>query len=161
LLSVFGDNDATVNKKALACLESGLRPIVCVGENLPEREKGVTDRVIYAQLTAALRGVEEEQAMLVTIAYEPVWAIGTGIACEAEEAERVCALIRGRLAALYSPGMAEEVRILYGGSITPDNSFGLMEKEDIDGGLVGGASLEASSFAKIVEETVRAVASGQ
>ena len=86
--SVFGDNDATVNRKALACLESGLRPIVCVGENPQEREKGLTDSIVSAQLTAALGGVEEARAALVTVAYEPVWAIGTGVACDPEEAGR-------------------------------------------------------------------------
>lgn len=161
--SVFGDNDATVNQKALACLANGLRPMICIGENLQERQKEQTDAIISAQLEAALKGVGENEVGLVTIAYEPVWAIGTGIACEAGEAERVCGLIRGWLAALYSREKAEEMRILYGGSVTPENAFGLMEKADIDGGLVGGASLEGASFAAIVENTARAkgVDSGQ
>jgi triosephosphate isomerase len=153
---VFGDNDAIVNKKAVACLENGLRPIICVGENLQERQKGHTDAIVSSQLTAALKGISESGTRHLTIAYEPVWAIGTGIACEAEEAERVCSLIRNRLAAIFSREIAEELRILYGGSVTPDNTFGLMEKESIDGGLVGGASLDAGNFTRIVEETARA-----
>jgi len=156
LMSVFGDNDATVNRKALACLESGLFPIVCVGENLDEREKGLTDTIVSSQLAAALQGIPESSAAAVTIAYEPVWAIGTGIACEPDEAGRVCGLIRKCLAAIFSPEAAREMRMLYGGSITPENSLSLMQQPDIDGGLVGGASLQAASFMAIIEAAVKA-----
>ena len=154
--SVFGDNDATVNRKALAALEGGLQPIICVGENLTEREAGKTDSIISTQLEGALAGITEEQMAQVTIAYEPVWAIGTGISCEPDEAERVCGLVRAGVAELYSPAIADNIRVLYGGSVTPQNSFALMEKPNIEGGLVGGASLEAESFTQIVKESARA-----
>jgi triosephosphate isomerase len=154
--AVFGDNNATVNRKAVACLEGGLLPIVCVGENLDERHKGQTEAVVSSQLAAALGGIAPGDVGPVTIAYEPVWAIGTGVACEAEEAGRVCGLIRERVAALFSQEKAEKMRILYGGSVTPENSFGLMKEAHIDGGLVGGASLQAEGFVRIIEETSRA-----
>jgi len=150
LLEVFGDNDWTVNAKVKAALAAGLRPIVCVGEMLAERERGETDDLIRLQLRRALHGLDAEEAAEVIIAYEPVWAIGTGKVCDAEEANRVIGVIRRTLAELYDQGTAETMRILYGGSIKPENIAGLMAQPEIDGGLVGGASLDPESFRQII-----------
>jgi len=150
LAAIFGDTDATVNRKARAALAAGLQPIICCGELLSERQAGKTDEVVVAQIEAALDGLSAEALAQVTIAYEPVWAIGTGEVCDAEEANRVCGLIRGTVARLYSAPVADAMRVLYGGSVKPDNIRGLMEQEHIDGGLVGGASLKADSFGELV-----------
>ena len=151
LQDIFGDNDATVNKKIIAACEAGLKPIVCVGELLDERQAGDTDSVVESQVLAALECVSGEQATMITLAYEPVWAIGTGEVCEADEANRVCGMIRGVVADATDQSVADAMRILYGGSVKPGNVRGLMEMEDIDGGLVGGASLEAASFLELIE----------
>lgn len=146
----FGETDATVNLKAKAALVSGLIPIVCVGETLQEREKGETFKVIERQMTQGLSGISKEKASQMVVAYEPVWAIGTGKTAAPSQAEEVHVFIRGLLAKLISSEASAAIRILYGGSIKPDNIDELMKQPDIDGGLVGGASLELESFARIV-----------
>lgn len=151
LREIFGDNDATVNKKIIAACEAGLKPIVCVGELLAERQAGNTDDIVTSQVRAALDGVSDEDAKMITFAYEPVWAIGTGEVCDADEADRVCGVIRGVVADVADGATADAMRVLYGGSVKPANVRGLMEMEDIDGGLVGGASLEAGSFLELIE----------
>jgi len=149
--AVFGDNDATVNAKLRAALAQGLTPILCVGETLAERQQGTTDDIIRLQLKRALQGVPDKQAAGLILAYEPVWAIGTGETCDAQEANRVIGHIRATLAELYGEDVARQVRILYGGSVKPDNIASLMAQPHLDGGLVGGASLKPDSFAAIVE----------
>jgi triosephosphate isomerase len=146
---VFGDNDVTVNKKTLAALENGLTPIICVGETLAERQAGITDSVVQAQTRAALQGVDANAEIV--FAYEPVWAIGTGETCEAEEANRVCGVIRATVGKVFGETAAQAVRVQYGGSVKPDNAQDLLGREHIDGALVGGASLKADSFAAIVK----------
>lgn len=149
-LSVFGETDASVNLKAKAALAGGLSPIICVGETLSERESGETDAVVSRQVTGALAGIESDMVGdSVVFAYEPVWAIGTGKVCAAEEADRVCGVVRNTVALLYSVGIADKVRVQYGGSMKPDNAAELLGKANIDGGLIGGASLKASDFAAI------------
>lgn len=149
--AIFGDTDATVNRKVLAALAAGLKPIICCGEMLDERQAGDTDGIVASQVRAALDGVSEDDAANVIVAYEPVWAIGTGEVCDADEADRVCGMIRDTIASIYSPDVADNMQILYGGSVKPANVEGLMEKANIDGGLVGGASLEADSFGALIE----------
>ena len=150
LAAIFGDTDATVNRKARAVLAAGLKPIICCGELLAERQDGKTDDVVAVQVKAALEDMSADDLADVTIAYEPVWAIGTGEVCDADEANRVCGLIRATVGDLYSAELADEMRVLYGGSVKPDNVRGLMEQEHIDGGLVGGASLDAESFGELI-----------
>ncbi len=145
----YAETDETVTLKTLAALRHGLTPIICVGESLQERENGLTDRVIEQQVRAVLAQLSAAELPKVVFAYEPVWAIGTGKVCEAPEANRVCALIRHFISEY---GNAEQTRILYGGSVKPDNTSALMSQSDIDGGLVGGASLEADSFFGIIEQ---------
>jgi triosephosphate isomerase len=145
---VFGDNDVTVNKKALAALENGLTPIICVGETLDERKSGQTDTVVQEQTRASLRGIDAAAELV--FAYEPVWAIGTGETCEAEEANRVCGVIRATVAEVLGDDAGQRVRVQYGGSVKPDNAADLLGREHIDGALVGGAALKADSFAAIV-----------
>jgi triosephosphate isomerase (TIM) len=149
-LKHFGETDVTVNRKARATLAAGLIPIVCVGETLAEREAGMTDAVIAGQISGALADIGASEVARSVIAYEPVWAIGTGKTCDTAEANRVCGVIRSRVAALYDAGTADALRIVYGGSMKPDNAAGLLAEPDIDGGLVGGASLKAGDFAGIV-----------
>src|SRR5262245_54668926 len=146
----FGELDAAVNLKAKALLRHGLHPIVCVGETLLEREAGETFGRVGAQLQGALHGFDEEQLRRTVIAYEPVWAIGTGKVATTAQAQEVHAFIRGRLRDAFG-GIADEVRIQYGGSVKPDNIDGLMAQPDIDGALVGGASLKADDFLRIVK----------
>lgn len=160
LHSVFGETDASVNRKVHAALAHELTPIVCVGETLAEREAGRTDELVSAQLRKALDGLTKEQAKQIVIAYEPVWAIGTGKVCDAPEANRVCGLIRTIIADLFGGEVAQAVRIQYGGSITPENIADLAEQEHIDGGLVGGASLKPDSFAAIVQTVAKAKGRG-
>ena len=148
--AIFGDTDDEVNRKVHAALAHGLSPIVCIGESEAERDAGRADAVVSAQLEAALAGVADAEAQRLTVAYEPVWAIGTGRACDTAEAGRVCALVRGALADRFDDAAAATIRILYGGSVKPDNIDGYMAAEDIDGALVGGASLNATSFAALV-----------
>lgn len=146
----FAETDETVNLKTKALLFHGVTPILCVGETLAEREANHTETVIQQQLQGALAGIDQTEMYGVVIAYEPVWAIGTGKTCESTEANRVCALIREEIAKLAGQEVADEVRILYGGSVKASNAAELFAQSDIDGGLVGGASLEADGFARIV-----------
>jgi len=145
----FGETDETVNKKAKAALAAGLTAIVCVGETLAEREADKTFAVIETQLKGALAGFTADMLAKCIIAYEPVWAIGTGKTASDDQAQAVHAFIRTLLAKLFGQAAAEAIRILYGGSVKPDNVKGLMSQADIDGALVGGASLKAGTFAAI------------
>lgn len=146
----FAESDETVNLKIKALLYHGVTPIVCVGETLAERDAGKTDAVIAAQLGGAFEGVEAAEMYTMVVAYEPVWAIGTGKVCDTAEAQRVCKMIRDWIAAHRDPDVAENVRVLYGGSVKADNAVELFAQPDIDGGLVGGASLDPVSFGSIV-----------
>jgi len=150
LLRHFGETDASVNAKIRKAFERGLIPIVCVGETLSEREAGQTDAIVSGQTKRAFEGLTSGQAKTIVVAYEPVWAIGTGKTCDSQEANRVCGLIRSTIASLY-PESASATRIQYGGSVKPENAAELLSQPDIDGALVGGASLEAQSFAAIVK----------
>jgi triosephosphate isomerase len=146
---LFGETDESVAKKLKAALAEGLAPIVCVGETLQEREAGRTWEVVSRQLRGALSGLDAQALGRVTIAYEPVWAIGTGRNATAAQAQEVHAQIRGLLRELGGP-VADSIRIQYGGSVKPDNAAELLSQPDVDGALVGGASLKADDFAKIV-----------
>jgi len=153
----FGETDEGVNRKVKAALSHGLKPIVCIGENLAENEAGRTADVVERQLRAALRDVSAEQVRTLVIAYEPVWAIGTGRPATGAGANAVIGqTVRGTLAELYGEALAQEVRIQYGGSVNPQNIAEFMTQPDIDGALVGGASLKAADFVAIVQETARA-----
>ncbi len=144
----FAETDETVNKRTLTALKAGLTPIVCVGELLEERENGKTEEVLYKQLKDGLAGIEDLSKIV--IAYEPVWAIGTGRTATAEQANETIAYIRETVGELFCPKCAEKVRIQYGGSMNAGNCKELMTMEEIDGGLIGGASLKAPDFAAIV-----------
>ncbi len=144
-----GEDDALVGAKAKAALGRGLTPIICVGEGLEIRKAGEQVSYTLAQVDGAYAGLSAEEAAKTVIAYEPVWAIGTGEVATPEDAQEVCAAIRGRLAELYSAEVAEAVRVLYGGSVKSSNVASIMAKEDVDGALVGGASLKAEEFAAI------------
>ena len=146
----FGDTDAFVNQKVTAALKAELKPILCVGETLAERESGSTLKVVQTQLEAGLEGVSKDQATSIVVAYEPVWAIGTGKVATTEQAQEVHAFIRELLGKLFSPAIAGKIRILYGGSMKPANAPELLSQPDIDGGLIGGAGLEARSFVELV-----------
>ena len=146
----FGETDAFINKKVLAALKNQLKPILCVGETLAEREAGSTLKVVQTQLEAGLEGVSKEQAPTLVVAYEPVWAIGTGKVATTEQAQEVHAFIRGLLVKLFGEPIAQKVRILYGGSMKPSNAPDLLAQKDIDGGLIGGAALESRSFVELV-----------
>ena len=147
----FGETDETVNKRTKAALAAGLKPIVCVGELLWERECNITEEVIARQIKLDLFDVSAEDVKKTIIAYEPVWAIGTGKNATAEQAEEVCAFIRATLAKLYGQETADAVTIQYGGSMNEKNCDELVAKENVDGGLIGGASLVAEKFAAIVK----------
>jgi triosephosphate isomerase (TIM) len=144
-----GESDELVNAKAKAALRNGLAPIICIGESLQVREAGNALEYCSAQLGAATEGISADQAGSIAIAYEPIWAIGTGQVATAEDAEEVCAEIRARLGKRYSPELAATTRILYGGSVKAGNAADLLAAPDIDGALVGGASLDAADFAGI------------
>jgi len=148
----FGETNETVNKKLNAALKSGLLPIVCVGERLEEREAGKAFDVVTDHVENSLRGISKADMQKVTVAYEPVWAIGTGKTATPEQAEEIHGLIRELLTGMFDKSTADAVRIQYGGSVTPDNIEGLIEKENIDGALVGGASLKIDSFSSIVKK---------
>jgi len=148
--TLFGETDELINKKVLAALKNQLRPIFCVGETLAERDAGSTLKVVQAQIERGLEGVSKELAPSVVIAYEPVWAIGTGKVATTEQAQEVHAFIRGLLAKLFTDAVGQKLRILYGGSMKPANAPELLAQKDIDGGLIGGASLEARSFVELV-----------
>ena len=147
----FGETDEMVNKKAKAILANSLIPIICCGESLEQREAGVTDYHIASQITKALKDLTKEEVAKSIIAYEPIWAIGTGKTCDSVEANRVIAMIRNVVKGLYDANTSEAIRILYGGSVKPGTIKEQMAQSDIDGALVGGASLTADSFAQIVK----------
>ena len=146
----FGDTDVTVQKRVRAALDQGLTVILCVGEYLEQREQGVTGEVVAMQTKIALGGVSKEEMSRVIIAYEPVWAIGTGRTATAEQANEVCRCIRGVIAGLYDDAVAEDTVIQYGGSMNAGNAAELLAQPDVDGGLIGGASLKAPDFSTIV-----------
>ncbi|KMK77491.1 triose-phosphate isomerase [Alkalihalobacillus pseudalcaliphilus] len=150
---MFAETDETVNKKVHAAFERGLTPIMCCGETDEEREAGKTNDVVQTQVEAGLRDLSERQVKDVVIAYEPIWAIGTGKSSSAADANEVCAYIRKVVATSFSEEAANAVRIQYGGSVKPANIAEYMAQEDIDGALVGGASLEADSFLALLEAT--------
>jgi len=147
----FGETDDSVNKKIFAALKANLTPIVCIGESLGQREKGQTFTVVEKQLREGLKNVTKEQMVKLVIAYEPIWAIGTGKTATPDQAEDVHIFIRKTLGSIFGNDVSDKVRILYGGSVKPENISDLMSQPNIDGGLVGGASLKADSFAKIVK----------
>ncbi len=146
----FGETDETVNRKTKAALAAGLTPIVCVGEHLAEREAGNAESVVKTQLIDGLAGLTVADMERIIIAYEPVWAIGTGKTATPEQAQEMHRFIRQTIASVHGSDIANKTRILYGGSVKPDNVVELMSQDDVDGALVGGASLEAESFARIV-----------
>jgi len=146
----FGDTDETVQKRMRAALDAGLTVILCVGEYLTQREQGVTNEVVAMQTKIALGGVSAEEMARVIIAYEPVWAIGTGLTATNEQANEVCAMIRTTIAGLYDQAVADAVTVQYGGSMNAANAAELLAQSDVDGGLIGGASLKAADFSVIV-----------
>jgi triosephosphate isomerase len=146
----FGETDEIVNRRIKAALAQGLKVIFCIGETLREREEGKTFSVIESQMEGGLKGLDDKKMRNMAIAFEPVWAIGTGKTATPEQAEEVHRFIRKKLEKLYSREVSEEIRIQYGGSVTPENIKGLMNQPNIDGALVGGASLKAETFSKIV-----------
>ena len=146
----FGDTDATVAKRVRGAIDAGLTAILCVGEYLEQREQGITAEIVSMQTKIALEGVAEDELKQIIIAYEPVWAIGTGKTATAEQANEVCALIRKVIAELYNQAAADAVTIQYGGSMNAANAADLLAMSDVDGGLIGGASLKPADFATIV-----------
>jgi triosephosphate isomerase len=146
----YHETDAMVNQKTLAALSAGLTVILCVGETLAQRESGNAESVVRGQLDGGLRGLTQSDLARIIVAYEPVWAIGTGHTATPEQAQEMHAFIRRVLAEKFSDEIADAMRVLYGGSVKPDNISGLMSKPDVDGALVGGASLDAETFARIV-----------
>ena len=154
---VHGEDDGVVNSKVRAAVRHGIVPIVCVGEGLEIREAGNQVEHTLTQLDGALANIPAEQAENIVIAYEPVWAIGTGKVATPEDAQEVCAAIRARIGKLYSPELAAKVRVLYGGSVKSNNIAGIMAKDDVDGALVGGASLDGDEFAKLARFPEHAV----
>lgn len=150
----FGETDETVNKRTKAALAAGLKPIVCVGELLAEREADITEEVISRQIKLDFAGVSADDIKKTIIAYEPVWAIGTGKTATADQAEEVCAFIRATLAKLYGADVAETITVQYGGSMNAKNAAELLSKTNVDGGLIGGASLKAADFTTIINAAV-------
>ncbi len=148
---VIGETNALINKKLLAAIDAGLLPIFCVGELLEERNAGKTEQIVKEQVQKGLQGVSEEKIKAVTIAYEPVWAIGTGVNATPQQAQEVHLMIRQLIAKMYNKETAEQIRIQYGGSVKPDNASELMTQPDVDGFLVGGASLKADDFTAIIK----------
>ncbi len=151
----FGETDETVNKRLKAAINSGLNVILCVGEYLEQREQGITNEIVSMQTKIALKGISKKELSNIIIAYEPVWAIGTGKTATAEQANEVCKVIRDVISALYDTTCAENIIIQYGGSMNASNADELLSQPDIDGGLIGGASLKANDFASIVESASR------
>jgi triosephosphate isomerase (TIM) len=155
----FGETDETVNKKVHAALAAGLIPILCVGESLAQNEAGDTQSFVSGQVKAALQGITAEQVQGIVIAYEPIWAIGTGRAATAQQAQDICGgVVRAAVAEVYGPGVAEFVRVLYGGSTNAKNIGEIMQQPDIDGALIGGAALQADSYASMVNTTAAQLA---
>ena len=157
---LFGETDDTVNRKVHAALAHGLRPMVAVGETLDENEGGQTEAVLRRQVPAALRGLDEAQGFEVVLAYEPIWAIGTGRTATPDHAEASCGLIRRLVAESLGTAVADAVRVLYGGSVNAANAAELMSQENIDGALVGGASLVAADFLQIINAAIPSPAQG-
>ncbi len=153
--TLFGETNGIVNEKVRAALQANLQPIVCVGETLEERESGATEGVVESQVRESLRDVGADELAGLILAYEPVWAIGTGRTASPEQAQEVHALIRSVIASMAGEPVADSVRIQYGGSVKADNAGELFSQPDIDGGLIGGASLEARSFVQIVKVGAR------
>ena len=151
----MGETNEDVNAKVLAALENGLIPIMCVGESLEQREQGITDELVAMQTKIALGGVTEEELKRIIIAYEPVWAIGTGKTATAEQANEVCAVIRATVKSLYGEKAAEGITVQYGGSMNAGNAAELLAQPDVDGGLIGGASLKPNDFAAIVDAATK------
>jgi triosephosphate isomerase len=147
----FAETDALVNKKIHVALEAGLHPIVCVGETLEQRESGITEELITLQVKAALSGVTADKLRKIVIAYEPIWAIGTGKTATADQANEVCELIRATIRKAYGARAARAVTVQYGGSMNAKNAYELLSKPDVDGGLIGGASLKSADFTAIIE----------
>jgi triosephosphate isomerase (TIM) len=147
----FGETEETVNKKVQKTLAAGLTPIVCIGETLQEREGGKLEQVLKTQVEGAYANVSAEEAVKTVIAYEPVWAIGTGVVATTEQAQEAHAFVRSLLVTIYNADVAESISIQYGGSMNPTNAAGLLAQKDIDGGLIGGASLKADTFFAIVD----------
>ncbi len=147
---IFGEDNAMVNRRLLGAMQFALTPVLCVGETLEEREQGATFTVVEEQLSQGIRGVGSDRISQVVVAYEPVWAIGTGKTASKEQAQEVHAFIRKVLGDLYEKKLADEIRILYGGSVKPENVDSLMAQPDIDGALVGGAALQSESFDRII-----------
>ena len=147
----FAETDETVNKRSRAALAAGLKPIICVGESLTQREQGVTEELVRMQTKIALNGVTAEELKNVVIAYEPIWAIGTGNTATPEQAGEVCSAIRGILRKLYGARIARSTTIQYGGSMNEKNAAELLAQEDVDGGLIGTASLDPDTFLKIIQ----------
>jgi triosephosphate isomerase len=152
---IFGETDELINKKVKKAIASGLIPIVCVGETLDQREKNVTAQVVTTQARGVLKDISAEHIEKIIIAYEPVWAIGTGRNATPQQAEEVHLLIRTLLAELYTPTRAEKIIIQYGGSVKPDNAAELLWQPNVDGALVGGACLKADSFTAIIKAAIR------
>jgi len=149
--SYFSETDEIVNKKALKCLNDGLKPIICVGETLEQRKADQHKDVVRNQVTKALAGINKDIAQKVVIAYEPIWAIGTGETATPQQAQEMHQFIRSVVSDVFDEGIANGLQILYGGSMKPHNAEELLQQNDVDGGLIGGASLKAKSFASIIE----------
>ena len=147
----FGETDQTVNTRIRAALDNGLNVILCVGESLEQREQGITDELVALQTKIALGGVSQAELSRIIIAYEPIWAIGTGKTATSEQANEVCAAIRATIAKLYGKAAADAITIQYGGSMNAKNAAELLAQPDVDGGLIGGASLKPADFAEIVK----------
>ena len=156
----FGETDETVNKKVKAALAHGLTPIVCVGESLEQNQAGETESFVRSQVRAGFEGITAEQMKGIVVAYEPIWAIGTGLAATPEDANRIVGLVRATLAGMYGDETAQEVIIQYGGSMKPGNVEALMAQPEIDGGLIGGAALKAPDFITLVEAAARLKGAG-
>ena len=152
---MFGETDAMVNKKMHALISSGMTPIMCVGESLPIRDEGTYVDYVAKQVSAGLAGLDASHVAASIVAYEPIWAIGTGRTATPEQAQEVCAAIRAQVAAEYGDDAAASIRVLYGGSMKPANAEDLLAQPDIDGGLIGGASLEAEDFCDLVKAAAR------
>lgn len=146
---IIGENDAVINRKLKAAMDAGLLPVLCIGETLQERENSMAMEAVKEQLNRDLKDIELSENKLI-IAYEPVWAIGTGVNASSDDAQEMIAFIREYLAKMFSESLADSVRVLYGGSVNEENIKVFLSKEEVDGALVGGASLQAESFAKIV-----------
>jgi triosephosphate isomerase len=155
--NIFGETDEWVNKKLHAALAHGLKPILCVGENLQQNQAGETETFVGGQVRAAFAGITAEQARIVTVAYEPIWAIGTGVPATGEGANAIIGgTVRATLAALYGDDIAQAIRVQYGGSVKPENTAEFMAQPEIDGALVGGASLKTADFAGIIQNGLEA-----